>query len=109
MPTSCGTPAEHSGQIIEIGQWVLEGACQDRQRWQHHRADEIAMSVNVSAHQFMSGGFARSVMSVLDATSTRPNLLTLEVTETVFVRDRDRALIVLDELKGTGVKELRMN
>ena len=96
--------AEQSGQIIELGQWVLERACQDRRRWQHHRADEIAMSVNVSAHEFMSAGFARSVMSVLDATSTRPDLLTLEVTETVFVRDRDRALIVLDELKATGVK-----
>jgi len=96
--------AEQSGQIIEIGQWVLERACQDRQQWQHHRADEIAISVNVSAHQFMSAGFARSVMSVLDATSTRPDLLTVEVTETVFVRDRDRALIVLDELKATGVK-----
>jgi diguanylate cyclase (GGDEF)-like protein len=96
--------AEQSGQIVEIGRWVLERACQDRQHWQHHRADEIAMSVNISAHQFMSAGFARSVMSVLDATSTRPNLLTLEVTETIFVRDRDRAVIVLDELKGTGVK-----
>jgi EAL domain-containing protein (putative c-di-GMP-specific phosphodiesterase class I) len=93
--------AEQSGQIVEIGQWVLERACQDRQHWQHHRADEIAMSVNVSAHQLMSAGF---VMSVLDATSTHPDLLTLEVTETVFVRDRDRALIVLDELKATGVK-----
>jgi EAL domain-containing protein (putative c-di-GMP-specific phosphodiesterase class I) len=45
-----------------------------------------------------------SVASVLDANSTRPNLLTLEVTETVFVRDRDRALVVFDELKSTGVK-----
>jgi len=95
--------AEQSGQIIEIGQWVLERACQDRQHWQHHRADEIALSVNVSARQFMSAGFARSVASVLDATSTRPDLLTLEVTETVFVRDHDRALILLDELKATGV------
>jgi diguanylate cyclase (GGDEF)-like protein len=96
--------AEQSGQIIEIGQWVLERACQDRQHWQSQRTDEIVLSVNVSAHQFMSGGFARSVASVLDATSTRPDLLTLEVTETVFVRDRDRALIVLDELKATGVR-----
>jgi diguanylate cyclase (GGDEF)-like protein len=95
--------AEQSGQIIEIGHWVLERACLDRQQWQRDRADEIAMSVNVSAHQFMSAGFGRSVASVLAATSTRPDLLTLEVTETVFVRDRDRALIVLDELKGTGV------
>jgi diguanylate cyclase (GGDEF)-like protein len=103
-PTTFIPFAEQSGQIIELGQWVLERACQDRQHWQHHRADEIAISINVSAHQFMSAGFPRSVASVLDATSTRPDLLTLEVTETVFVRDHDRALIVLDELKGTGVK-----
>jgi diguanylate cyclase (GGDEF)-like protein len=96
--------AEQSGQILEIGLWVLERACEDRQRWQSQRAGEIALSVNVSAHQFMSAGFARSVMSVLDATSTRPDLLTLEVTETVFLRDRSRALIVLDELRATGVK-----
>jgi diguanylate cyclase (GGDEF)-like protein len=96
--------AEQSGQIIEIGQWVLERACQDRQHWQSQRTNEIALSVNVSAHQFMSAGFADSVASVLDATSTDARQLTLEVTETVFVRDRERALIVLDELKRTGVK-----
>ena len=96
--------AEQSGQIIELGQWVLERACQDRQHWQSQSVSEIAMSVNVSAHQFMSAGFARSVLSVLGATSTEPRLLTLEMTEGVFVRDHDRALIVLDELKATGVK-----
>jgi diguanylate cyclase (GGDEF)-like protein len=95
--------AEHSGQITELGQWVLEQACRDRQNWQCDEADEIAMSVNVSAHQFMCAGFVASVASVLDATSMPPRLLTLEVTETVFVRDRERALIVLDELKATGV------
>jgi diguanylate cyclase (GGDEF)-like protein len=95
--------AEQSGQIIEIGQWVLDRACQDRQHWQSQRAGEIALSANVSAHQFMSAGFARSVASILDATSTRPDLLTLEVTETAFARDRDRALIVLDELKAIGI------
>jgi diguanylate cyclase (GGDEF)-like protein len=96
--------AEHSGEIIEIGQWVLERACHDRQHWQSQGAGEIAMSVNVSAYQFMFAGFARSVLSVLDATATEPRLLTLEVTESLFVHDHDRALIVLDELKATGVK-----
>lgn len=96
--------AEQSGQISEIGQWVLAHACQDRQRWQAQGAGEIALSVNVSAHQFMSAGFAKSVASVLDSSATRPDLLTLEVTESVFVRDCDRAPIVLDELRATGVK-----
>jgi diguanylate cyclase (GGDEF)-like protein len=96
--------AEQSGQISEIGQWVLARACQDRQRWQSQGAGEIALSVNVSPHQFMSASFAKSVASVLDSSATRPDLLTLEVTESVFVRDRHRAPIVLDELRATGVK-----
>jgi diguanylate cyclase (GGDEF)-like protein len=95
--------AEQSGQIIDIGQWVLEQACNDRRHWQRQRAEEIAMSVNVSAHQFMSAGFASSVESILDTTATDPRLLTLEVTETVFVRDGERALVVLERLKSIGV------
>jgi diguanylate cyclase (GGDEF)-like protein len=95
--------AEQSGQIVELGQWVLEQACEDRKQWQQHTHAEIALSVNVSAHQFMSGGFAETVAAVLASTSTDPAMLTLEVTESVFVRDENRALVVLGELKGTGV------
>jgi EAL domain-containing protein (putative c-di-GMP-specific phosphodiesterase class I) len=62
------------------------------------------MSVNVSAHQLMSAGFAATVAAVLASTPTDPSLLTLEVTESVFVRDENRALVVLGELKEIGVK-----
>jgi EAL domain-containing protein (putative c-di-GMP-specific phosphodiesterase class I) len=58
----------------------------------------------VSVHQFMSAGLARAVAEVLASTSTEPSLLTLEVTESVFVRDQRRALVVLDELKQIGVQ-----
>ena len=96
--------AEQSGQIIELGRWVLEQACADRHHWQEHSPTQIAMSVNVSAHQFMSAGFAQTVQKVLASTETDPALLTLEVTERVFVRDEERALVVLKELKEIGVK-----
>ena len=92
--------AEQSGQIIDLGRWVLEQACSARDAWEEH----VALSVNVSAHQFMSAGFAEVVAGVLARTSTDPRLLTLEVTESVFVRDQDRALVVLDELKDIGVR-----
>ena len=95
--------AEQSGQIIELGRWVLEQACADRRLWQQHSVTEITMSVNVSAHQFMGAGFAASVQRVLDSTSTHASLLTLEVTEDVLVGDRARALVVLDELREIGV------
>jgi EAL domain-containing protein (putative c-di-GMP-specific phosphodiesterase class I) len=96
--------AERSGQIIDLGKWVLGQAWSDRQRWQDHHGDELSVSVNVSAHQLMSAGFADTVASVLDSGSTRPGLLTLEVTESVFVRDGERALFVLNDLKDIGVK-----
>jgi diguanylate cyclase (GGDEF)-like protein len=95
--------AEQSGQIVELGKWVLRKACTDRQHWQHGRSEDIAMSVNVSPHQFMSAGFADSVALALDSTSTRPELMTLEVTESVLVRDQQRALVVLGQLTDLGV------
>ena len=96
--------AEQSGQIIELGRWVLERSWSDRHLWQRERPAEIAMSVNVSAHQFMSTGFAAGVAAVLDRASADPGLLTLEITESVFVRDDERAFVVLAELKEIGVK-----
>jgi diguanylate cyclase (GGDEF)-like protein len=95
--------AEQSGQIVELGRWVLEQACHDRHQWQQRSEAAIAMSVNVSAHQFMSSGFASTVEHVLQTTGTDARLVTLEVTESVFVRDEERALIVLGELKAIGV------
>jgi diguanylate cyclase (GGDEF)-like protein len=95
--------AEQSGQIIDMGRWVLERACADRERLQRHSSEAIKMWVNVSVHQLMSAGLAQTVAKVLSSTSTDPSLLTLEVTEGVFVRDERRALVVLDELKEIGV------
>ena len=95
--------AEQSGQINEIGRWVLEQAWAEREHWPSDDTDQTAMSVNVSARQFMSAGFAAMVAEVLGRASTDPRLLTLEVTEDVFVRDGERALVVLGELKEMGV------
>jgi diguanylate cyclase (GGDEF)-like protein len=96
--------AEQSGQIVELGHWVLQHACTDRGDWQQYQTADIGMSVNVSAHQLMTAGFAETVATVLESTSTDPGLLTLEVTESVFVRDEQRALVVLNELRELGVK-----
>jgi diguanylate cyclase (GGDEF)-like protein len=96
--------AEQSGQIVELGRWVLERACEDRESWQSEQPDQLMMSVNVSSHQLMSAGFVDSVAAVLDATETDGAMLTLEVTERVLVHDEERAIIVLGDLKDIGVK-----
>jgi len=97
--------AEQSGLITEIGRWVLEQACTDRRRWQDRgQADDLMMSVNVSAHQLMSPDYVATVAAALAATDTDPGLVSLEVTESVFVQDSERAFVILSELKHIGVR-----
>ncbi len=95
--------AERTGRIVDVGRWVLEHACSALQCWQSERAPGVSVSVNVSAHQLMSVGFADSVGAALATTATDPRLVTLELTESVFLRDRERALLVLRELKEMGL------
>lgn len=104
VPTTLIPLAEQSGVIGEIGLWVLEQACPDLRRWRdHHGTEDLSMSVNVSAYQLMSPRFATTVEDVLRTTGTNPALLTLEVTESVFIKDSQRALVVLRDLKLLGV------
>jgi diguanylate cyclase (GGDEF)-like protein len=105
IPSAVFIPlAEQSRRIVEIGRWVLEEACRDRQRWQSERSDELELWVNVSTQQLMSAGFPGTVAAAIAAARTEPALLTLEVTESMFVHDSERARIVLEELKAIGVK-----
>jgi diguanylate cyclase (GGDEF)-like protein len=96
--------AEQSGQIADIGQWMLRRACLDLRRWMRHHRGGLDISVNVSARQLMTAGFVAMVAEVLRDTHTDPVLVTLEVTESVFIQDSDRALVVLNELKRAGVR-----
>ena len=105
LPTITIPIAERSGLINEIGRWVLTQACLDRHPPNGRpRIDDLAVSVNVSAHQLMRPGFPAIVAGVLSETGTDPRLVTLEVTESVFVRDGERALAALDDLKRLGLK-----
>jgi diguanylate cyclase (GGDEF)-like protein len=96
--------AEESGDIIAIGEWVLEQACSDRHRWENSTGGEpFVMGVNVSAHQLMAPGFVAMVHNVMVRTGTSPSQLCLEITESAFVQDAQRALDVLSQLKESGV------
>jgi EAL domain-containing protein (putative c-di-GMP-specific phosphodiesterase class I) len=103
-PTVLIPLAEQSGDIVQIGQWVLEQACIDRHRWEKRTGDEaLIIGVNVSAHQLMAPGFASMVEHVLESTNTQPAHCCLEITESAFIQDAQRALAVLSQLKQLGV------
>jgi diguanylate cyclase (GGDEF)-like protein len=95
--------AEHSGLSGEIGQWVLGQAWTEKDSWLGQHRHALAISAKVSAHQLMSAGFVTNVEAVLGLAGGGPNLLTLEVSERVLALDSERALIVLNDVKGLGV------
>jgi len=104
-PTVAIPIAEQSDLISEIGCWVLERACIDRNRLQQAKPrPDLEVCVNVSPHQILGEGFCGTVERVLAATATPPRLVTLEMTESVYVEDTERAQVVLADLKGLGVQ-----
>jgi len=98
--------AEETGLIVPIGQLVLERACHHARRWQERRPPGAPLSVrvNVSARQLAEAGLPHAVAAVLADTAMEPQLLCLEVTESVLMEDADRAAAALDALKALGVR-----
>ena len=97
--------AEETGLILPIGEWVLTQACLQLRSWQDAGdvADEFKLSVNVSARQVATPGFATSVLQALEAAGVGPHQLVIEVTESVFMNDCAAASQVLARLRSHGV------
>jgi diguanylate cyclase (GGDEF)-like protein/PAS domain S-box-containing protein len=95
--------AEQSGLIIEIGRWVLEQACRQAVAWNATTEQPLTMSVNVSAVQLHNPGFTDLLRNTLATTELPPQLLTIELTESVLA-DQDRVVEILEQLHTIGVK-----
>jgi diguanylate cyclase (GGDEF)-like protein len=94
--------AEESGLIVPIGRWVLEEACGQAAQWAQEGAP-VPVSVNVSACQLGREGFVEDVRGALKTHALDPSLLTLEITETVLMRNAHAASRHLAEIKALGV------
>lgn len=92
--------AEDSGAIVPIGRWVMEEACREAATWPDH----ISVAVNVSPVQLHYASFAHDVRTILARTGLPANRLEIEITETALVRDMNRALIALRQIKALGVR-----
>jgi diguanylate cyclase (GGDEF)-like protein/PAS domain S-box-containing protein len=95
--------AEQSGFIVPIGDWVLSQAVRQAALW-HQRGMSMPIAVNVSALQFQQGHFVDRVASVLAVSGVPPQLLELELTESILVHDADEALTRLHALARLGVR-----
>jgi predicted signal transduction protein with EAL and GGDEF domain len=90
--------AEHSGLIVELGEYILRRACLDGRNW-----PGLTVSVNVSPLQFRRPDFVDAVERILGETGFAPNRLELELTESTLLGNLESAELSMLRLKGVGV------
>ena len=96
--------AEETGLIVPIGEWVLRTACAQGKTWQSAGVTGVPVSVNVSARQFRHKEFTETVRAVLRDTELRPDLLEIEVTESLIMEHAETTIERLDELHAMGIR-----
>jgi diguanylate cyclase (GGDEF)-like protein/PAS domain S-box-containing protein len=91
--------AEETGAILQIGDWVLKTACREAATW----TQPLKIAVNVSAVQLYITSFVQDLHQILLDTGLPPHRLEIEITETALVRDFNRTLTMLRQIKALGV------
>jgi diguanylate cyclase (GGDEF)-like protein len=94
---------ERSGQIREVGAWVLREACTQMAKW-HALSDALDLSVNVSGRQLDNDQFIDDIREALDESGLNVHSLIIEVTETTLMLDVDAVAIRLQAIKDLGVR-----
>ncbi|MGM0369281.1 MAG: EAL domain-containing protein [Bacillota bacterium] len=96
--------AEDTGMIVDLGNWVLEEACQQLKAWQELGYDDLVMSVNIAPQQFQQTDFVQQLRVVLEETGIEPHHLELEITERTVIENVEYTIELLNQLKEIGVK-----
>jgi diguanylate cyclase (GGDEF)-like protein/PAS domain S-box-containing protein len=96
--------AEDSGLIVPIGQWVLREACGKAKAWSDAGVPLRSIAVNVSGMEFQNEHFLDNVFSTLEETGLPPDMLELELTESVLMKRSGNAVATLKALCAEGVR-----
>jgi diguanylate cyclase (GGDEF)-like protein/PAS domain S-box-containing protein len=96
--------AEESGLIVPIGNWALRAACAQARAWIDAGLPRVGVSVNLSARQFLQQDVVTWVLKTLDETGLPPELLELELTESLIAQDTGKVIGSIDRLRSAGVR-----
>jgi diguanylate cyclase (GGDEF)-like protein/PAS domain S-box-containing protein len=95
---------EETGLIVPVGEWVLRSVCEQLSHWRARGIAPRPVAVNLSARQFQRQSLVSVVEEILRETAVAPELLELELTESLLMSDAEEAVQMLRELKRLGVR-----
>ncbi len=104
MPEAFIGHAERAGLIVDIGNWVIDAACQQLRRWIDQGATHMGLAINVSAIQLHYDLLVDTLRSAVQRHGIEPSHLTLEFTESAAMKDPARSLGILRQLHQMGFR-----
>ncbi len=96
--------AEDSGLIVPISEWVIREACRQAIAWQNEGLPGMVVAVNLSAVHFKRGDVVQSALQALQESGLEPSLLEFELTESILIKETDKVMAIVRQLKSMGVK-----
>jgi len=103
-PTRFIPIAEETGLIVPIGRWVLKTACAQNVAWQRDGLPPLCTAVNLSARQFADANFLEDLSTALKQSGLRPELLELELSESMVMKHPEYGIKALTAIKQMGVR-----
>lgn len=94
--------AEQSRFIVHLGRWVVEQVCRDLAQIQAAGLPELCVHVNMAAPEFLDPELPRELVAICTAERIRPRHICLELTEGVVMKDMNKSLPIMHELRRMG-------
>lgn len=95
--------AEETGQIVDIGEIVLQKSCIDAKRWIDKGLFDGRVAVNLSARQFSHPSLSQRILDILQETELSPEHIELEITEGTVMHSPKDAIVIMKELRDSGM------
>lgn len=102
MPLEFISRLEDSGEIVNVGAWVLEASISQAKKWMD-AGYPLCISVNVSVRQFAQADLIDKLQVMLKAAELPPHLLQVEITESILINNANRSECIIEKLRSIGV------
>ena len=96
--------AKETGLIVDLSKWVLKQACKQARMWHEAGFKSLSMTINISAIEFDQAKLIGHIEGVLAETGMPPELLELDIAESVLMQDAEMSVKILQSLKEIGVR-----
>jgi diguanylate cyclase (GGDEF)-like protein len=96
--------AEETGLIVELGEWIINDACQTLNQWQNSSFFcGCDLSINVSTLQLEHANFVANLIRSINHSNIDPKMLKIEITESALIDNLEKSIEKLDQIIALGI------